>query len=69
VEKRRWISNQLMFWESDEWNQAYLACSQADPGFGTLSGTEQVTCMIGWLMNSYPVPRELLEERKRKVRA
>jgi hypothetical protein len=62
VEQRRWISNQLMFWESDKWDQAYL-------GFGTLSGTEQVTCMIGWLMNSYPVPRELLEERKRRVRA
>ena len=45
---------------------SYLACSQADPGFGTLSGTEQVTCMIGWLMNSYPVPRELLEERRGK---
>ncbi|HOB90669.1 MAG: hypothetical protein WBH35_08645 [Bacillota bacterium] len=67
-EQRRWISNQLMFWESHEWDQAYSACAQTDPAFERLSGTEQVTCMIGWLMNQYPVSLEQLEARKRKVR-
>lgn len=69
VEQRRWISNHLMFWESDKWDQAYTACSQADAGFGQLSGTEQVNCMIGWLMTQFPVSLEQLEERRRKVRA
>lgn len=67
--QRKWISNQLMFWESDKWDHAYSVCSQTDSNFEQLSGTEQVNCMIGWLMNQYPVSLEQLEERKRKVRA
>jgi len=66
---RKWISNQLMFWEADEWEQAYRACNETDPRFEQMSGTEQVSCMVGWLMNQYPVSREQLEERKRKIRA
>lgn len=61
--KRTWISAKQLFWSKEEWQEAMNHYAQ-EPSFQSLSGGDQVSKLVGYLTNKYPVEQKELQKVK-----
>ncbi|WP_353894047.1 hypothetical protein PRVXH_000822 [Proteinivorax hydrogeniformans] len=65
--KRTFKSPKYLFWDKKEWQEAAETLANSSPEFVDLTGKEQVSQMIGWLSDQYPVEQEEIDKAKAKV--